>query len=454
MPAQTLRKLATQAAIRVYDIIFDFADMPYEMAHPILQKIQDPHQLEEIEKNNPQMADSTEELWKSFIARDIPNWEEKMCYPKNPRSWGKVYHYMMREEKKRIAADEEVLRKSMQSESLKKARAAPVYVEKVLPHPRAEDETNFYIDGVKRSQHQSQSGSGWGEKKPTLKNAKTGRDAIAAIRRQNALAANARASAKPMLSADRARNLDAAKRQIKVAPESMLRANKPVVAERELTAREKAEMAERKRIMNSLPTNRVVPPKTRVSNLKMAQRNATFISDAANQARAANEDRLRALTQPKKKTPMTTTAPKPVQQASPLAATAKSSSVSAVTPKHSAPANTTAAASPKTAQTKPAIAAAGPSQSSAEKQVSAPSVSYMPAPSPNERKRKLIEFEDDEEVPVVAEAAKSTDTAASPVTSPPATGAQPTSPPASSPPRKVMPKPKVNIFMTNKKRKF
>lgn len=453
MPAQTLRKLATQAAIRVYDIILDFADMPYEMARPILQKIQDPHQLEEIEKNNPQMADSTEELWKSFIARDIPNWEEKMCYPKNPRSWGKVYHYMMREEKKRIAADEEVLRKSMQSESLKKARAAPVYVEKVLPHPRAEDETNFYIDGVKRSQHHSQSGSGWGEKKPTLKNAKTGRDAIAAIRRQNALAANARASAKPMLSADRARNLDAAKRQIKVAPESMLRANKPVVAERELTAREKAETAERKRIMNSLPTNRVVPPKTRVSNLKMAQRNATFISDAASQARAANEDRLRALTQPKKKTTMATTASKPAQAPSPVAA-AKSPSVSAVSTKLSDPANNVAAAaSSKAAQTKPAIAAAGPSQASVEKQVSAPSVSYVPASSPNERKRKLIEFEDDEEVPIVADSA-TTDTAASPVTSPPATGAQPGSPPASSPPRKVMPKPKVNIFMTNKKRKF
>lgn len=53
------------------------------------------------------------ELWKAFIARDIPKWEEKICVPANPTKWYKVYRTLKTERDEQIARDRESLRQSM-----------------------------------------------------------------------------------------------------------------------------------------------------------------------------------------------------------------------------------------------------------------------------------------------------------------------------------------------------
>ncbi|CAK3902378.1 Transcription elongation factor B polypeptide 3 [Lecanosticta acicola] len=447
MSPPTLRRLALQTAIRVADLIYDFADMPFEMALPILRNVHDPNQLAEIEKNNPEYAEKTEKLWRSFIERDIPNCEDKMIFPNNPCSWGKVYRKMMREEKERIAKDEEILRKSMQGEAIKKAKAAPLFVKKALPHARAEDETNDYIYGVKRSEYKA---SGWDnydkEKKPNLKNAKNGAEALAALRRQTALAQSARTATKPLMGpAARQEALEAGKRQIKAPPASMMRGQQNLtIKPRELLPHEQAMLEERKRLSNSTTRSTIVPPRTRFANEKIAKRNAPIIHAAAAQARADQEERLRRLTQPQRKTVTV----KPIQQASPPAVATKSAVPTATA---NTPQQKPKAASPPTAVARPAasagaassaaVKAAAGSASSAPKSAPQKSVvttlasSLSPPPAEIKKRKRL----DDDEPEMLEPAKPNVNLVDSP---------------ASSPPRKTMQKPKVNIFMTNKKRKL
>jgi elongin-A len=64
------------------------------------------------------------ELWRAFIARDIPNWQTKNYAPKNPLKWYEVYCKYKKEQQKEIERDQEILRNSMMG--LKKERETHV----------------------------------------------------------------------------------------------------------------------------------------------------------------------------------------------------------------------------------------------------------------------------------------------------------------------------------------
>lgn len=286
--------MALQAAIRLSAQINDIADMPYELARPILLKIQSPQQLRDIEINCPHVAEADKELWINFIQRDIPDWESKIVEPKNKNSWHKVYRWLQRKEERKAAEDEEALRKTLAGEGIKKAEKNTLFVHKVLPHARAEDEHNFYIDGVK-----NKGVNDWGFEKrpPSLKNAKTGKDMLDALRRQAADVSKVRAMAKPFAAPTAAQKLANAKRQITQAPASMVRtaaAARPLtIAPRELLPHEKAMMAEMKQ---ARATTKIQPP-TRMANVRIAAKNQKAVEAATRKAREENEAKLRALTQ-------------------------------------------------------------------------------------------------------------------------------------------------------------
>jgi elongin-A len=69
--------------------------------------------LRQIEINCPQIRGEDAELWKKFIARDVPNWKTKNWAPKNPLKWYEVYVRYKKDQAEEIARDEAVLRNAM-----------------------------------------------------------------------------------------------------------------------------------------------------------------------------------------------------------------------------------------------------------------------------------------------------------------------------------------------------
>ncbi|KAK5725558.1 hypothetical protein LTR15_003746 [Elasticomyces elasticus] len=199
MPVASLLSMAIRGCTRNITGITDVADMPYDIIKPVLRKIQNPDQLHEIEENSPHIADSDSELWRAFIARDIPNWQEKILEPKNPRSWWKVYRKLVRDEKKAKEAQEEELRAAMSGLSQKREENKATFVERVVPMKSKE---RAFVDGV-RNPHTN----GWGESRtPALRNAKRAKDVMTALRSQSRQAArdrNANAGRGPAFSTAR-----------------------------------------------------------------------------------------------------------------------------------------------------------------------------------------------------------------------------------------------------------
>ncbi|KAL8683503.1 MAG: hypothetical protein Q9186_000543 [Xanthomendoza sp. 1 TL-2023] len=105
MPAKSLGDLARRALVKNITNLTDIGDIPYDMIRPVLLKLENPNQLQKLEEASPQLYGVDAELWINFIKRDIPNAEEKMLYPKNPKSWWKVYRKMRQEHQKEVDAD-------------------------------------------------------------------------------------------------------------------------------------------------------------------------------------------------------------------------------------------------------------------------------------------------------------------------------------------------------------
>jgi len=188
MPAPTLQSMAARSCVRSLPSITDIAETPYELIRPVLKKIQNPQQLHEIEKNSPHIADADAELWRAFIARDIPEWESKIIEPKNPRSWWKVYRKLIREEEAKKEEQEAKLAAAMSGLSKEREANRAQFVGKVIPQ-HGSNRGKAFIDGVPNP-----NASSWGIVRgpPTLQNAKRGKDALAAIRKQSSQAAKSR----------------------------------------------------------------------------------------------------------------------------------------------------------------------------------------------------------------------------------------------------------------------
>ena len=78
-------------------MLWSVGDLPYELVRPILLKVQAPEQLHAIEQASPQLIGETDELWLSFIKRDVPNWETKRHMPSDPKNWLKVWKKLRKE---------------------------------------------------------------------------------------------------------------------------------------------------------------------------------------------------------------------------------------------------------------------------------------------------------------------------------------------------------------------
>ncbi|KAI7489766.1 hypothetical protein KC357_g2204 [Hortaea werneckii] len=218
MPAPTLTSIAQRACVRALPNITEVSDIPYELLRPVLKKIINPAHLREIEQNSPHIGDADAELWRAFIARDIPNWREKMLEPKNPRSWGKVYRKLIREEERAKEEQEAQLAAAMSGIKQEKDANRAQYVQKVIPQGSSRGKA--FIDG----QPNPAASTGWGGiRVPSLKNAKRGPDALAAIRKQSSQAAKDKGIYKRQDTFNHRMGPTNGRSQIKAAPDWMIR---------------------------------------------------------------------------------------------------------------------------------------------------------------------------------------------------------------------------------------
>ncbi|KAL8836231.1 MAG: hypothetical protein Q9170_003008 [Blastenia crenularia] len=69
----------------------DVGNIPYEIIQPVLMRIENPRQLHLLEEASPQLREADEEIWRSFIKRDIPDADSRMLYPSESGSWWDIY---------------------------------------------------------------------------------------------------------------------------------------------------------------------------------------------------------------------------------------------------------------------------------------------------------------------------------------------------------------------------
>lgn len=285
MPASSLASMAQNAAIRNIASITDIAELPYHAVEPILRRIDNPTQLREIEVACPHIAEHSGALWQELIKRDVPNAERKMLYPKDPRSWWKVYRKMCKQEAADKLAAEENLKQAMLGLKEAKGNKETTFVPKV--YALGPTKKVGFFDGVAHTPE---------TRAPSIWNAKTGRDAVVAMQR-------ASASKGKVFQAKTRHYVPAVKDQIKVAPRSMIVDN----SGQEAVKRAAAEAKKYAEPTTSQRPRMFAAPLSSMSKAEQAFKNEEI------KARFERENRLRQFTKPTAR-PAMYPSPSPVAQ--------------------------------------------------------------------------------------------------------------------------------------------
>nr|OQO16413.1 hypothetical protein B0A51_16409 [Rachicladosporium sp. CCFEE 5018] len=273
MPVSSLALMAQRAATRTLSRIEDVGDTPYDLLEPILRRIDNPDHLLKIETNSPHIADKSAPLWQAFIIRDIPDGKKKMLYPKNPRSWHKVYRKLRREEEAKKKSAEDALQRTLMG--LKEEKGSTMFVNKVIARPAKQA---MFVDGVlnKRGHQHATGVSSSARPLQAIK-----RSVVARAQQQ-----------KPHMQTFAKTGIPTGKTQILVVPKSM----RPDYNNEVTAAAKRAAEA----------IKRIAEPKTEIRKVfaPMGKKSATDTAlDAARlQQMREREQRLRNLTQAGRKT--------------------------------------------------------------------------------------------------------------------------------------------------------
>ncbi|GAB7360866.1 hypothetical protein MBLNU230_g0852t1 [Neophaeotheca triangularis] len=123
--APSLTYLALKATKRNISNLEDVGDMPWRLVKNIISWVTVPAQLAKIEDQCPQVKESTGNLWKRFIHRDIENASKKLSrhLPQGSRnniSIRALYDKLLLEQERTIKQQQEALKASMNRASAEK----------------------------------------------------------------------------------------------------------------------------------------------------------------------------------------------------------------------------------------------------------------------------------------------------------------------------------------------
>ncbi|EEH07736.1 conserved hypothetical protein [Histoplasma capsulatum G186AR] len=128
MPAPSLLHLARKACIKIIKRIDDIGLARYDLIRPILQKMENPEQLRELELKSPHLLEHDAELWIEFIKRDVPGFDE-LILPENPDNWYDVYHELLEKTAREVDKDAERMKLALLGLDSKKAEHASKVVD-------------------------------------------------------------------------------------------------------------------------------------------------------------------------------------------------------------------------------------------------------------------------------------------------------------------------------------
>ncbi|KAI4238114.1 MAG: hypothetical protein LQ349_001317 [Xanthoria aureola] len=123
--------MVRRALIKKISLLTDIGDVSYDIIRPVLMKIEKPNQLKSLEEACPQLVGADAEVWISFIKRDVPNAEEKMMHPRNPKNWWKVYDMMLKDHQKEVEEDAIKLKNAYRG--IKEAKKPPPAIMEGIP---------------------------------------------------------------------------------------------------------------------------------------------------------------------------------------------------------------------------------------------------------------------------------------------------------------------------------
>ncbi|KAL2372711.1 RNA polymerase II transcription factor SIII subunit A [Blastomyces gilchristii SLH14081] len=121
MSVPSLVHLARKACMKIIKRIDDIGLARYDLIRPILQKIENPEHLRELELKSPHLLEHDAELWMEFIKRDVPGYD-KLILPENPESWYDVYHELLEKTAMEVDKDAERMKRALLGLDSKKAR--------------------------------------------------------------------------------------------------------------------------------------------------------------------------------------------------------------------------------------------------------------------------------------------------------------------------------------------
>ncbi|KAJ5621299.1 hypothetical protein N7528_006082 [Penicillium herquei] len=127
MPAPSLLQLAMATAIRNVKFLDDLGGLPYFLARPLLQKIDNPEKLHALEVRSPHLAKKDKEIWLEFIKRDIPKWE-RYELPEETDKWYEVYCDLREAVQREIDADAEKMMMALNGIKSERDRLTPKIV--------------------------------------------------------------------------------------------------------------------------------------------------------------------------------------------------------------------------------------------------------------------------------------------------------------------------------------
>ncbi|EEH37134.1 hypothetical protein PAAG_07552 [Paracoccidioides lutzii Pb01] len=128
MPAPSLLHLARKSCMRMIKRIDDIGLARYDLIRPVLQKIENPEQLHELELKSPHLLDHDAELWIEFIKRDVPRFDE-LVLPENPESWYDVYHELLEKTAREVDEDAERMKLALLGLDSHKAKHSSMMVD-------------------------------------------------------------------------------------------------------------------------------------------------------------------------------------------------------------------------------------------------------------------------------------------------------------------------------------
>ncbi|KLJ06058.1 hypothetical protein EMPG_10502 [Blastomyces silverae] len=128
MSVPSLVHLARKGCMKIIKRIDDIGLARYDLIRPILQKIENPEHLRELELKSPHLQEHDAELWMEFIKRDVPG-SAKLILPENPDSWYDVYHELLDKAAMEVDKDAERMKRALLGLDSQKARQSSKVVD-------------------------------------------------------------------------------------------------------------------------------------------------------------------------------------------------------------------------------------------------------------------------------------------------------------------------------------